>query len=150
MEKEFEALEFIKEKFAYLEYNCENFNVPRKELNTLHNALTELKSIKEAEPSEAMECLETESSKHCFWLKNYNTIKQALLKAQEMEKENAELKEVLEIIKDKNVDIWLVNSCFIVEQYNFSIIKISNSNVFTLFTLTQEEFDLLKRWNNGK
>lgn len=45
-DKEFEALEFIKEKFAYLEYNCENFHVPKEELDILQNALTELKQIK--------------------------------------------------------------------------------------------------------
>ena len=39
MEKTFEALEFIKEKFAYLEHNCENFNSPKEELDVLKQAL---------------------------------------------------------------------------------------------------------------
>lgn len=34
-----EDLAFIKEKFAYLEYNCENFNVPKKELVNIEQSL---------------------------------------------------------------------------------------------------------------
>lgn len=47
----------------------------------------------------------------------------------------------LEIIKEKNVDIWILKSCLTLEQYNYSITKMDNCNVFNL---VQEEFDLLK------
>ena len=69
----------------------------KKELKTLiaiKQALAELKQIKEAKPSEAMECLEKlpyMSQGYGNWKEYYNIIKQALLKAQELEKENAEL-----------------------------------------------------------
>jgi hypothetical protein len=64
-----------------------------EELDSIKQALNELKQIKETEPNEALECLEVlfsnvlsttytrESS-----LKDFNIVKQALLKAQENER----------------------------------------------------------------
>ena len=142
MEKEFEALQDWLDKMISHEINI----ATKEHLNQLKSFLTELKAIKEAKPSEALEAIyriiahtEYDNDSSYGYLKFENDcklIEQYILKAQEQE-------QVLEIIKEKNVDIWLVNSCFTVEQYNFSIIKIGNSNVFTL---TPEEFDLLKRW----
>jgi len=139
MEKEFEALDNLA-----LEVPIGN-----RDIAILKSTLTELKAIKESKPSKAMETLTRMDNLYCAvcpqkkggcneceYNQKSNIVYQALLKAREQDK-------MLEIIKEKNVDIWLVNSCFTVEQYNFSIIKIGNSNVFTL---TPEEFDLLKRW----
>ena len=60
------------------------------------------------------------------------TIKQVLLKAQEQEK-------VLEIIKEKEVSIFQLNCCKNVNEYND--LQFTNNK-----KLTQEEFELLKRY----
>ena len=80
-------------------------------------------------------------------------IKQCILKAQEQEKENArkdnlikyyeslirEHQQILKIIKEKNVDIYELQECENVEQYN-------KKCDYWGVQLTKEEFDLLKRW----
>jgi len=85
---EFEALKRLRQETCPATYNPD-FN-KEECLEVIEKALLELKAIKEAKPSEALECLETlfditcerehTNSEHSFWLKNYNTIKQALLK----------------------------------------------------------------------
>jgi hypothetical protein len=109
-----------------------------KNIENLKNALIELKSIKEANPSEALECLDnlenslslanellrvTDTSAMDKYIA---TIKQALLKAQEQKK-------ALEIIKEKNVRIDSVKY-YDLEEYN----QIYENK------LTQEEYYLLK------
>lgn len=112
--------------------------------------LKELQSIKSVEPSEALdymkslfECwknlaekdnLETkeiELEKYIF-KENYDAIKQSLLKTQEQEK-------VLSIITKKNIDMFELKISKEVEKYN-AVVK----RPFDI--LTQEEFDLLKRY----
>lgn len=165
-------------------------------LEIVEQALLELKAIKDAKPSEAMECVDDINAdlvalpKHCEepdgifddYLEDIsikiNTIKQALLKAQEQdfnyknivipffdelvkllgindtdemlnkikeqEKENAEYKKVLEIIKNKCVDIFDLKIAILhnsLEIYNRSIPSEYEGN-----KLTQEEFELLKRY----
>ena len=59
-------------------------------------------------------------------------------------KEYAELMEqekVLDIIKEKDVDIYILNHCKTVDEYNSKIVHI----IGEIRELTQEEFDLLKR-----
>ena len=106
-------------------------------------ALTELKAIKETKSSEAMESLERidkeyatiehEDFKICF-----NTIKQALLKAQEQEKK---LK-ALEIVDKKRVNIhkfkWCVFKKYYVNYYNLHFCDEDDQ------FLNEQEFDLLK------
>lgn len=71
-----------------------------KDRDKVLNALTELKQIKEAKPSEAMECLERVNPHletdldRGVWNKQHNVIKQALLKAQELGKELADVEKV--------------------------------------------------------
>jgi hypothetical protein len=87
--------------------------------NRLQQALTELQAIKEANPSEALECLHKVASKvelaDCddYWeVRNaYAKVEQALLKAEKLEK-------ALEIIKNKDVDIRVLNESDNVEMYN--------------------------------
>ena len=58
----------------------------RNNLLIIENALQRLESIDNSNPSEAMECLERlskEIQQYDSWIKYINTIKQALLKAQE-------------------------------------------------------------------
>ena len=99
-------------------------------------ALTELQQIKSAEPTKALECLEEikryaksdiESiplSYKDFCIKKnkeidelVDTIKQALLKAQELEKENAYIEKVKTMLKQKDCVLRYVESedCFIVK-----------------------------------
>lgn len=132
--------------------------------NAVKKRIDELyQSVDNAKPSEALKCIDVLKEDGCITTlyqgKALEIIKQALIKAQEQEKVlNEALKlngewaeelddknEILNIIKEKNVDIWLLKSCLTVEQYNFSITKMDNCNVFNL---TKEEFELLKRWFN--
>ena len=131
-------------------------------------ALTELKAIKEAKSSEAMESLERidkeyatiehEDFKICF-----NTIKQALLKAQEQEKENKVLKacikdweddyehlkfasekkeKALEIIKEKCYFMPLSKIKNLSYDLYVRWFDLNHYDIKSL--LTREEFDLLK------
>ena len=143
----------------------------------LKQALQRLESIDNANPSEAMKCLDTIKEENCcednsigtIYYDECNTIKQALLKAQELKSENNALLEenkdlyfelelaekkykelieyakkqekVLEIIKERQVNIALLVTVKDVEEYNFYIPYEEYEKY-----LTQEEFDLLKRW----
>lgn len=153
MEKEFEALKFIFGEALFSEYKNETHTRVRECNDVVFKALTELKQINEAKPSEALECLEK--------LKNYaksdldsipqyfydlcvkknkeidnivENIKQALLKAQEQEK-------VLEIIKEKNVDIKYLRDCETVGEYNKYCDDLTDEK-----PLTEKEFDTVKMW----
>lgn len=77
-----------------------------------------------------------------LYFANFDTIEQGLIKAQEMENENAELKEALRIIKEKDVDIFMLNDLENLEDYNGCIsIKYGE-----YYQLTQEEYDLLMKY----
>lgn len=110
----------------------------------LYQALTELKAIKEAKPSEALKSLE-EMYTLCTPQRTYykldkcnNVIKQSLLKAQEQEKENSELKELLRVIKDYVIPLVSIDDDRITdnEGYQYSVPK-------------KEDLILLKRWQNN-
>ena len=102
-----------------------------------------LEAIDKSNPSEALEILlKAKQERLIFWgrlLDNdkifFETLEPALLKSQEQEK-------VLKVIKKKKVDIWQLKQCDF-ERYNFWI-----RAYYSDFRkeLTQEEFDLLKRW----
>lgn len=47
----------------------------------------------------------------------------------------------LDLIIEKRVDIWLIESCFTAKQYNSKINEIDDTDIFNL---TEEEFELLK------
>ena len=124
---------------------------------------------------EELECLEKiektieyyydEGTLQCgYFDKEFNIVKQALLKAQgnarseeilqkyyqegitldsvrELKQERDNYKKVLEIIKEKDVDIYILNHCKTVDEYNSKIVHI----IGEIRELTQDEFDLLKR-----
>lgn len=104
--------------------------------------LKELQAIKNANPSEALEDLK-ELHKLAYDIDVWKIedivqslhIKQALQKAQEQEK-------ILNIIKEKNVDMYMLNDLGTFEEYNEWVLK----KYGTYYQLTQEEFDTLKRW----
>lgn len=114
--------------------------------------LNNLQTIDNANPSETMECLEriiiTKPYKTFDEFDNdYNNIKQYILKAQEQENKNEILKEllinqakVLEIVFEKEVDMYSLRICETVEEYNM------HYAIEEYQKLIKEEFDLLKRW----
>lgn len=129
--------------------------IREKDYAIIEKALQRLKQIDNANPSEALECLE-EIKQECkstyfdengkqWWTtdknKDYrcNTIKQALLKQQEQEK-------VLEILERKPIDLWFINGSGAECIYSDYIIKCQAYMVESNLILTQEEFDTLKRW----
>lgn len=107
-------------------------------IESIKEKLQRLEAIDNAKSSEALECLEglncglkDDRAIHItigYFDKAYNTIKQALLKAQEQEK-------VLNILFEKNVQINSLKKCKTVEEYNI---------LWTTDILTQEEFNLFK------
>ena len=135
--------------------------------DTIKQALQRLESIENANPSEALESLEVINNYGCgindnmkfseVFEKEYNAIKQALLKAEhdkkllkiyEQENENQfnnivdKEKKALafEIIKEKNVNLEVLGISNNVNCYNKVIAKYS----VCYKDLTQEEFELLK------
>ena len=183
MEKEFEALkklewlkymesickEFLSRKDLYMRLNFTSKQAVEtlKEIDIIKQALTELKQIKEAKPSEALENLKSLDIQVKFigildipsWEKYLPNIKQALLKAQEQENdrlenqcldllgENIKLTKILSIIKEKDVDInYLRFEAVDVKQYNDYIQQLNKVSTKSYWCLTQEEFELLKRW----
>ena len=108
-------------------------------------ALLELKAIKDANPSEALECLEEmakyriEYSEYLMPIKDiseYKTIKQTLLKAQEQEK-------VLKVILKKRIDLESFYSTFVKDDLDYKYYE-KYYGTYGLEKLTQEEFLLLK------
>lgn len=205
MTKEFEAFENIMKVYG----DTNSLEGTYNDFLTIKKALLELKTIKESNPSKAMDSLEyickilNEKRIDIKWLfkNDYNTIQQTLIKTQELEKENVgciggrsfskevmylkqsieqcnnepiyyvsrrfgnkyivpqdkyinfedntklqnkcqEMEKVLEIIKKKDVDIYILNSCKTVEEYNSKIVHIIGETR----ELTKKEFELLKRW----
>lgn len=119
--------------------------------NKLKQALTELKQIKEAKPSEAMKLIDSiREYSHSLTMVNYlvmnsdlDIVEQALLKAQEQEK-------VLEVVIKKNVDTKAIKNYVSMERE-----KRTNKKAFELYNifayseeskLTEEEFELIKKW----
>lgn len=99
-------------------------------------ALLELKAIKDANPSEALECLMYLKAEFRNYPSAYEAIKQALIKSQEQEKK---LK-ALEIIKNKRVPIPVI---FEFDTYR-DYLEWAYSYVARQYLLTQDEFNLLK------
>lgn len=141
MNKELEALEEIRD----FRYGKDKLLVCQTAMyDDIKQALQRLEAIDNANPSEALKWLEDKGEQ---WVErglnpdivqyketqSYREIKQALLKAQEQEKE---LK-AFEIIKKKKVNvIRLFTNGFDIDLYH--------SNLRDELKLTQEEFELLK------
>jgi len=157
MSKELEALETIKIK---CHPNSNPSPIVDEALEIVEQALQRLEAIENASPSEALKCVDILKEDGCIITltqgKALETIRQALLKAQEQENENAKLKgqvkyltevgtefqKVLEIMFEKNVDIIMIRMSETLDKYNRMIYK----DNFNRKELTQEEFYLLKRY----
>lgn len=162
MSKELDSVELARIEFEKdLEDDPNNEWLKRviKGLKMAEHSLQRLEKIDNAKPSEALECLEridntlclnnikgklefgidTEEHNDCDSVigmtEDLETIKNHILKTQEQEK-------VLEIIKEKFVDIYLLKSINTLEEYNKNI-------GLRGIELTQEEFDTLKEWQNN-
>lgn len=150
MSKEYlEALENLKQQAIAFEHGELAIKVANGNYTTLKEALQRLEAIDNANPSEALECLEEMYEVSCDSRKPeynlYETIKQALLKAQEQDfnyknivipffdelvkllgindtdemlDKIKEQEKVLEIIKEKRVDEQLIRIADNVEWYN--------------------------------
>lgn len=172
MSKELEALNIqanfinaFRELLSKTDHNVIQINITRNMAQEIVNLYEQHKNLK---PSEALKDLEIVSE---FLGLNYarelNTIKQALLKAQEQEKENPILKacisdweddyehleyalhkekEILKIIKEKRVKIDLLYASSSVEQYNDELVIVYGMWFVKDRQLAQDEFDTLKRW----
>ena len=106
----------------------------RSYYDIVREALERLEAIENENPIEALKCLEDLYCEPVDYRSNdkandYETIKQALLKAEK------ELK-ALEIIKEKLVDVFKLYNCKTVEEYNQA--------QYRDCMLTEEEFNLLK------
>ena len=88
----------------------------------------ELETIENANPSEALECLENLCDEFPILKKDYKIIKQALI--QKSKKEQA-----WDIVKKKGIDIGWLTQCETVKVYNYHC---------DAELLTEEEFNLLK------
>ena len=147
LETQLEALERLKTAPTFMggtiEYQActKSETMLMQDYEIVKQALLELQSIKDANPSEALNGLESYINNIIFakdlinqkqqLLTNITAIKQALLKA---EKEH----NALEIIKEKEVNMQVFNQCEDVKTYNKVYIKQKDRQ------LTQEEFSLLK------
>lgn len=101
IDKELEALESMKNRLTDAKFTIEGTTLYSKnkdlddDYKLLCKALQRLADIDNSKPSEALECLESE--KKIMWAYDYDIIKNALQKAQEMEKELKQ-KEYLEFM----------------------------------------------------
>jgi hypothetical protein len=141
MDKEFEkalnCVDILKED------GCITTIYQGKALETIRQALIELKSIKEANPSEALKQVTYLSAILPDWQRVNNgvdslsIIKQALTTKSKKE-------QAFDIIKEREVDVNLLNIRHSAETYNDDYYKIHYSYNVAGYLLTEEEFDLLK------
>jgi hypothetical protein len=139
--KEFEALNELEEELKWAHNDGVTLTkYDEKRFNVIKQALLELKEIKEAKPSEALERI------NCEIIEDYPTgnflvgmtpeehsaIKQALTTKSKKE-------QAFDIIKEKQVDVGYFITCGSLEEYNVCCFDESVNK-----KLTQEEFNLLK------
>lgn len=122
----------------------------KQDYETVEQALQRLESIDNAKPSEALEDFKiikfkTINAGYNYGYEVWDKIERALIKAQEQEKENAELKKILSIIKEKRIDIESFYITFIEDEFDYNHYE-KYYGTYGLECLTQEEFELLKRW----
>jgi len=155
MSKGLEALHRIANAKNHFKYDT--LELVDKDFQIVQQELLRLEAIDNAEPSEALEILYNnaklnrdriekggivtyaEEIEHNEAIKPYyDTIKQALLKAQEQEK-------VLEVLFEKRIDLESFYTSFIEGNYDYNFYDI-HYGTYGLECLTEEEFDLLKRY----
>lgn len=133
-------------------YDCLKFE---NDCKLVEQALQRLDQIENSNPSEALEDFKiikfkTINAGYDYGYKVWDKIEQALIKAQEQEK-------VLEIIKEKGYDDYLLEEFDIFEAYKKNMDKFyanqlvidwnDKKQLVELRIYNEEEFDLLKRWS---
>jgi len=151
MSKELDELTRVENNIIYLLSDCSDYDElvecfksveEHKSCEIIRNALQRLESIDNANPSEALKWLEKYKLTILF---NTTIVENALLKAQEQEK-------ILSIIKEKNVDVLAIKESKTLEEYNRNAWEVEHYGKYRGYKLqlTQEEFDLLKKWSEGE
>lgn len=146
---------FVKKTYAYLH----KYNVDLNSKLELEKALQRLEAIDNSNPGEALKTLEIldktispllepilakyEDDLSDTITSNYFALKQNLIKAQENEK-------VVRLIFEKNVDILAIKESKTLEEYNRNAWEVEHYGRYKGYRLqlTEEEFILLKRWQN--
>ena len=159
MSKELKALKFIFNEALFSEFKNETHTKVRECHSIVYEALQRLEAIANANPSEALGLVKRTCEIYVDSLKQrdligydiiekqineaLDTIKQALVKSQEQEK-------VLEIILERHIDILNLEECIEREKMGNVASALEYYNRYYAFNisceLTQEEFDLLKRY----
>ncbi len=137
-------------------------NPLQEELYIVEQALTELKTIKEAKPSEALKCVDVLKEDECITTlyqgKALETIRQYILKAQEQEKDIIELRRDNALLKDmknkqeKALEILKKKADFVFfgRSKEVKIEQVDSEDSLYLMTetgdtiLPEEEYDTLK------
>lgn len=123
-------------------YDCLNFE---DDCKLVDNALLELKVIKDANPSEALECLR-ENHNHSLpssmpmlkWEDNFKIVEQYILKAQEQEK-------ILKIIKEKPYQCAPTILYIQINKNNPKMLDYERYTMSVKYVLPEEDFETLVR-----
>ena len=155
MSKGLEALHRIANAKNHFKYDT--LELVDKDFQIVQQELQRLEEIENAKPSEALRYIREFMYEMTYWMenpkkcmKNYgmqifgkykytfeSIIETVLLKAQEQEK-------ALEIIFEKNIDIYFLKSAVTFDEYN----KLIKFKAPFALELTKEEFNLVKRYCN--
>ena len=131
-----QALEKISVNYIRLDnkHNYYTSNINKdfpKEVKVIKQALTELEKIRKANKELQGRCLRLEKEKSI-------SLKQmGLFQMVNDNSDNEKQTELLKVLKNKKVDIWIVDLSNNVKEYN-------NSAIYE--KLTKIEFDLIKEW----
>lgn len=139
-------LEIIRDKFVEYKNKVEGKNIKcsfSPQFCNVRTALVELQQIKSAEPTKALECLENiilfskdyDDVGYYKFEKEYNTIKQALMKPSNAERCWEIVKEKADFIPAGKFKNW---------NYDLYVRWFDLNHYDTKWLLTQEEFELLK------
>ena len=134
MSKELEALEEIRD----FRYGEDKLLVCQTEMyGVIKSALQRLESIDNANPSEALECLELIGGAYLLrddetvaegFKEEFATVKQALLKQEELEKENQELLQAVVLFKQKLEDTDNIKVATLMMKQLDKIVSLENEN----------------------
>ena len=135
-EKDNKAILFVGRNFKKVILPYEEYQKMYQHLEAIDNAKPS-EALKELDDISYLVLNEIDDLKNKeLWKSYFNTIKQALLKSQEQEK-------VLKIMFEKKVDMCELKIC--IDEYEDSLYQY-NKRTIEKFKLTQEEFELLKRY----
>ena len=135
----YDTLELVDKDFQIVQQELQRLEAidnikPNEVMKKLEMLSDCAEAMKEAPSSNWIEYASSETELDYKLWRAYEDLKQYIIKSQEQEK-------VLKIVFEKSVDIDCIKQSNNVDEYN------SNSESF--IALTEEDFDLLKRYCNG-